>query len=82
LSHFTCPFHPILALVIIKSLGFLLVLFTFIGNKFNQASAAKKRKRSTKEENKVARRQVDEGGTMAVRQPYSQGQGVATASLS
>ena len=47
------PLWPILAHTIIKSLGLLPVLFTFIGKKINQASAAKKSEKGTKEEDKA-----------------------------
>jgi len=36
-------------------LGFLIILFTFIGNNFDQASIAKRSKRGSKDENKAWR---------------------------
>jgi len=42
-----------LASTIIQPLEFLLILFTFIGNKYNRATIAKKTKERIKEENKA-----------------------------
>jgi len=82
LSNFTRPFHLILARIITQSVGFLLTLFTFVGNEFNQASATKRSKRGTKEEKKAGCGRVVSGGTTAIGQPCIHAQGVAKASLS
>jgi len=37
-----------------SSLGFLLVLFVFVGNKLNQASTVKRSKRGPKRKNKAS----------------------------
>jgi len=68
--------------IVILSLEFLLFLFTFVDNKFNRASIPKRSKKGTKEENKATGRLVAKGGTTAVGQPCSRGQGVRMASLS
>ena len=81
LSYFTSFFHLILTRIIIWSLGFLLVLFAFIGNKINQASVAERSKKRTKEEDKT----TGDGCRSTAWQPSSptkasSGQELATAS--
>ena len=61
LSYLRCLYRLILARIVALCLRFLLVLFTFAGNKFNRASAVKMTKRGTKGEKKAARRRLDGG---------------------
>ena len=48
------PLFALILVCLIKSFGFLLVSFTFIGNKRNQVSSTKKYKRGSKEEKQAS----------------------------